>query len=110
MSESSTIIYKATRCIVKTKRSDLCHMFGRFCCLSGFIRPDEVHSGQNPGAGRNPAVSSSFRMPSGMAVKSLGFTSDKIRPFPDAVRMTVETSISSRIASDFVRPAGSSPT
>ena len=60
-------------------------------CLDGFVA-GRIYSGQMkyiPDKIRAPdgiRPSAAFRTPSVMAVKSLGFTSDKIRPFPDAVR------------------------
>jgi hypothetical protein len=32
-----------------------------FGSLSDLVRPQEVHSGRNPDAGRNPAICSSYR-------------------------------------------------
>ena len=52
----------------------------RFCLLSDLVRPQAVLSGPNPEVGRNPATYSSFRMPSGMTVKTFGLLSDLVRP------------------------------
>ena len=64
----------------------------RFCVLSDLVRPQAVLSGPNPEVGRNPATYSSFRMPSGMTVKTFGSLSDVIRPFPDVFRDDRENS------------------